>query len=97
MNNKKFAVIGTQPISISTYMPSIGVIIVDELRKIKEELRKIKEDSYVDFSEPTPYSELPKSEEKKFICKGKHQYREVRNEATGKVDWICQCSRNAND
>ena len=90
MKNKRVVVIGTPSIDINTYMPSIGVILVDELRKIKEE-------SYMDFSEPTPYSELPKSEEKKFICKGKHQYREVRNEATGKVDWICQCSRNAND
>ena len=29
--------------------------------------------------------------EKKFICKGKHQYREVAGE------WICQCTRKIND
>ena len=92
MKNKRVVVIGTPSIDINTYMPSIGVILVDELRKIKEE-------SYMDFSEPIPITApatIP-SEEKKFICKGKHQYREVRNADTGKVDWICQCSRNAND
>ena len=37
--------------------------------------------------EPLPFHDY----EKKFICKGKHQYREVAGE------WICQCTRKIND
>ena len=35
------------------------------------------------------------SGQKDFICKGKHQYREVRetNDNVTTVNWVCQCGR----
>lgn len=48
-----------------------------------------------------PYADLNKIDNtKKFTCKGKHQYREVRNtvnEGEGgtlvSIDWVCECGR----
>lgn len=39
------------------------------------------------------------SGEKKFICKGKHQYREVRTTEGNliKSSWVCECGRRTND
>lgn len=32
---------------------------------------------------------------KQFVCKGKHEYREVKNESDGYIiiKWVCQCGR----
>ena len=91
MNNKKIAVVEAERSILRKRTSPIGETII--------EMVDIEESSYINYREPnqiTAPATIP-SEEKKFICKGKHQYREVRNEDTGKVDWICQCSRNAND
>ena len=39
------------------------------------------------------------SGEKKFKCKGKHQYREVRTTEGNliKSSWVCECGRHTND
>jgi shikimate 5-dehydrogenase len=39
---------------------------------------------------PIPIHQF-KSMEKEFVCKGKHEYRQVGKE------WICQCGRKLND
>ena len=56
--------------------------------------------SYIDFIEPIPYHALLAIPDlygrKEFICKGKHQYREVKID-DGTKQWICQCERNIND
>jgi hypothetical protein len=53
-------------------------------------------DSYIDYARmPIDLAKYDYPKEKKFICKGRHQYREVRetkNNVT-KSYWICQCSR----
>jgi len=50
------------------------------------------------FTDPIPYvanNSLNYYGGKEFICKGKHQYREVKTESDGytSVEWICQCGR----
>ncbi len=58
---------------------------------------------YCQQSEPIPYKitpahiQLPSFGEKRFTCKGKHQYREVIAECGGESSWICQCGRNMKD
>jgi hypothetical protein len=44
----------------------------------------------VDINFATPYST------KEFVCKGKHQYREVREQKDGVINtkWVCQCGRS---
>lgn len=55
-------------------------------------------------SEAIPYEQMPILDyiynAKKFTCKGKHEYREVRNTVNkGEggtlifVDWVCECGR----
>lgn len=44
----------------------------------------------VDINFATPYST------KEFVCKGKHQYREVREQEGVVINtkWVCQCGRS---
>ena len=54
--------------------------------------------SYLDFNEAIPFHmvrHLLGNEGRQFICKGKHQYREVREHEGSviKCKWICQCGR----
>lgn len=40
------------------------------------------------------------NEGKQFVCKGKHQYRDFKNETSENVFtsiWVCQCGRKIND
>jgi hypothetical protein len=65
--------------------------VIDLLRNQLEQ-----EEAVYTFSRPkevvnfaTPYST------NEFVCKGKHQYREVREQKDGvtNVYWVCQCGR----
>ena len=59
----------------------------------------LESESYIDFSKPIAYNARPPMpdlfEGRQFICKGKHQYREVREHEGSviKCKWICQCGR----
>ena len=47
------------------------------------------------ITDPYPPEFAVIDREKKFICKGRHQYREVKetvNDVTN-VSWVCQCGR----
>jgi len=55
------------------------------------------------FSDPMPYVAAPRFDlygSKEFICKGKHQYREVKEtneDNITSINWVCQCGRNMKD
>lgn len=50
----------------------------------------LEDESYIDWNAPIPYNAGPTMSfsSKKFICKGKHQYREHDKQ------WVCQCGRS---
>jgi hypothetical protein len=64
-------------------------LVVSTLEDIPDELNT----AGMQYAISIPY--LPKPTfyfgEKEFICKGNHQYREI------KWQWICQCGRKIND
>lgn len=53
-----------------------------------------------DISEPIQYNPSPEiqifADEKKFVCKGKHQYREIveRDGSVISSNWVCECGRS---
>ena len=65
------------------------IVIVDSPSDLKEKGLEIKEPLTLPYTNPySKFQELtPYRGEKEFICKGKHQYREVNGR------WICQCGR----
>ena len=73
------------------------VIIVDA-ENIKEQLPFPKSEPFI-LHNPYPPELKNVYEGMQFVCKGKHQYREVKvkeelNEGTFiKVSWVCQCGR----
>ena len=70
-----------------------------ELAEVFENLDKSAEElSYVQNNQPYIINAAPQLiyPEKKFICKGKHQYREVKKEQKDGltyVQWECQCGK----
>lgn len=90
----KFAVIGAGPIGTTTLdsKPSLVPGVIDLLNS----------NEYLDFNQPVIKDTLDFldsiSQEKHFICKGKHQYREVNMKDGDKrwSNWICQCGLKIN-
>jgi MoxR-like ATPase len=64
---------------------------IDLQKQIEQEevVYTISRPKEVDINFATPYST------KEFVCKGKHQYREVREQKDGVINtkWVCQCGR----
>jgi len=57
------------------------------------------EPNYFDDAVIKYVNPYPLKAERKFICKGKHQYKEVRHrhDDTIIVEWICSCGRKTTD
>ena len=88
--------------SVHHLMPEHSILVVDTE---KEQLPFPKDEPYIINN---PYSRILDdipflrgiNEGKQFICKGKHQYREVTeelNDGISKRNWVCQCGRNLNN
>lgn len=80
---------------IAHLIPKDSIVVHAE--SIEEQLPFHKSEPFVIHNHYPP--ELHCNGEKSFVCKGKHQYREVKvkeelNEGTFiKVSWVCQCGR----
>ena len=86
----KIALVGNEPAIRaaleSVHIPNdLEIIVIDDLEEKKPKYFNPAQPEFL--IEPLPFHDY----EKKFICKGKHQYREE-----SKV-WICQCGRKIND
>lgn len=75
--------------TILNQLNSIGyndVVVVSPettIEKLQEQIQPY----IISMPQPACYQ----GEEKRFVCKGIHEYREVKGK------WICQCGRNIND
>lgn len=96
MKNKTIAIVASHMAADTTRLQSMlekdnDVIIVDANTKAEELKNQF-------GPAPIPYKMNPALltiPENRFICKGKHQYREVKQQDGSqiKVRWICQCGR----
>jgi hypothetical protein len=75
-----------------------GIYLTEESKQVSDESTLIKaNEPFGEFRKEAVYqyhaSPMIKyaNEEKKFICKGKHQYTNINGE------WICQCGRKTTD
>jgi len=70
-----------------------------DMKIITEAQDMLEATSFKQTNEPYILHQLPQispyPEQKKFICKGKHQYRKVLEESEGYTisTWICQCGK----
>ena len=94
MNNKLVIIVGSGV--AETFKTAL---YESRLLKTFVPINNLETTSSMDFSEPIAYNARPPIpdlfEGKQFICKGKHQYREVREQEGSiiKCKWICQCGR----
>lgn len=90
---KKLAIIGNgiekeviRRIVSEKGLDNIVVLTPEEAKSIGSKNIEEASERYIDFEFSKP-TDINIYGNKSFVCKGKHQYREVGNE------WVCQCGR----